>query len=83
MAAGIALVLAVTALASPFSDAEPRVWTFSEEPVGEPPRGWEILSGTWEDDPVPGRVGLKAGPRTGVLLDDFEIEPASGGGVPG
>jgi hypothetical protein len=43
----------------------------------------EFLGGVREDDPVPGRVGLMAGPGARVLLDDFEIEPASGSGVPG
>lgn len=48
MAAGIVLVLAVTSLATPVSDAGPQVWTFSEDRVGESPRGWEVLSGAWQ-----------------------------------
>ena len=43
----------------------------------------QFLGGVREDDPVSGRVGLKAGPGARVLLDDFEIEPASSGGIPG
>ena len=35
----------------------------------------KFLGGVREDDPVPGRVGLMAGPGAGVLLDELEIGP--------
>ena len=33
-----------------------------------------FLGGVREDDPVPGRIGLMAGPGGRVLLDDLEVE---------
>jgi hypothetical protein len=65
MAAGIVLGLAVTAPATPVSDAGPRAWTFAEDPVGEPPRGWEVLSGAWQvrlDEDGRNRVLVQVGP---------------------
>src|SRR3990172_2157729 len=33
-----------------------------------------FLGGVREDDPVPGRIGLMAGPGGRVLVDDLEVE---------
>jgi hypothetical protein len=33
------------------SAGEWQQWTFQDDPTGEPPRGWEVLSGTWEVRP--------------------------------
>jgi hypothetical protein len=44
---------------------ERHVWTFQDDPLGEPPRGWEVLSGTWEVRPAAdedNRVLVQAGP---------------------
>ena len=43
----------------------------------------QFLGGVREDDPVPGRVGLMAGPGARVLLDDFLMEPPATGAAPG
>lgn len=41
----------------------------------------EFLGGVREDDPMPGRVGLMAGPGARVLLDDLEVEPMGSSAV--
>jgi len=42
-----------------------------------------FLGGVRDDDPVPGRVGLMAGPNAGVFLDDFEVETPLTPEIPG
>lgn len=73
VAAGIVLAVAAIAVASPLSNGgESGLWTFSEDPVGEPPRGWEVLSGRWavqlEED---GRNRVLV--QTGPPLPGFEL----------
>lgn len=48
VAAGIVLAVAAIAVASPLSSGESGLWTFNEDPLGEPPRGWEVVSGVWQ-----------------------------------
>jgi hypothetical protein len=48
MAIGVAILTAGIAASSVAEAGQPLSWSFSDDPVGRAPQGWEVLSGRWE-----------------------------------
>jgi hypothetical protein len=80
MSVGLNLLAVMTAVVATVWPAETRLWTFSADPVGAVPRGWEVLSGRWEvraEVPGTNRILVQAGPSLPGLDLPTILTPAA------